>query len=883
MADTIAPLLLRTAPADNAIGVAVTANLTLGFSETVRAGSGLIKIYKSDGTLFHSVAANDISQVSFDLTGQRVLIDPSISLLAGTGYYVIIEPGAFEDLAGNDYAGLSSPTALNFTTAGSSPPPLADTTAPLLVTTTPADNANNINVKPTLVLTFNEAVKAGSGNIEIRNAPDNTSARIISITDASQVTISGNQITIVLENPLAAGRDFYVLIGSGVILDLANNSFAGISSSTAFNFDTGNLSPPYIIDVSPDNDAVDVPVDANLVITFNEPVVNGWGYFVIHYADGSPSRYIEVHDTSQVTISGNTVTIDPTIDLLSNASCYITAEWSVIRDLAWNYLGGIGPAQFTFTTGMSLDSTAPTLVSTSPADNAVGTSIDPRIDLIFDEGVRAGSGNIELHRYSDGALIESFAVTDTTKVGFLNGGVYIFPHTVLDWETQYYVTLGLGVIQDIAGNDFVGLTASTDLDFTTMADPPLEMVASTPGDGYAGWPIDGNLALVFSESVQPGNGSILVYRLSDNVLIAAIDINDTSQVGFFQQQQRVEIDLDGNFDPYTEYYVLVENGTLRDLDGGNWAGIASATVFNFTTGALVAPPSGGSGSGAGAGGSAGGPDTVAPSLTAISPLDNATNVPTDSNIVLTFNEGVQAGTGTIQIHKVSDGSLVNSIALSDTGQVQFSGATVTVDPSSDLDADTAYYVVLETGALKDGSGNPYAGFSSQAAFNFTTAAPASGLVLTGNSLSNTLIGGAGNDVITGAGGRDTLAGGGGSDKFVYNAVSESTSIGYDAITDFNASADLLDLWFQVTGVDATVASGSLSLRGLDLGLTYAVGAAKLAAHHAVLFTPNAGTLSGSKFLIVDANGVAGYQANADLVMLLGAASSLAGLTAADFI
>ena len=74
-------------------------------------------------------------------------INPSIALLAGTSYYVIIEPGAFEDLAGNNYAGLSSPTAFNFTTAGSgggSPP--ADTTAPLLTGTSPATTQSNVAV-----------------------------------------------------------------------------------------------------------------------------------------------------------------------------------------------------------------------------------------------------------------------------------------------------------------------------------------------------------------------------------------------------------------------------------------------------------------------------------------------------------------------------------------------------------------------------------------------------------------------------------------------------------------------------------------------------------------------------------------------------------------
>ena len=64
MADTIAPLLQRIAVADNTTSVAVTSNLALLFSEAVKAGSGLIKIYKSEGTLFHSIAANDTSQVN---------------------------------------------------------------------------------------------------------------------------------------------------------------------------------------------------------------------------------------------------------------------------------------------------------------------------------------------------------------------------------------------------------------------------------------------------------------------------------------------------------------------------------------------------------------------------------------------------------------------------------------------------------------------------------------------------------------------------------------------------------------------------------------------------------------------------------------------------
>jgi hypothetical protein len=47
-----------------------------------------------------------------------------------------------------------------------------------------------------------------------------------------------------------------------------------------------------------------------------------------------------------------------------------------------------------------------------------------------------------------------------------------------------------------------------------------------------------------------------------------------------------------------------------------------------------------------------------------------------------------------------------------------------------------------------------------------------------------------------------------------------------------------------------------------------VGSGQLGAGHALIFTPASGTLAGDHFLIVDANGVAGYQAGQDFVFLL---------------
>jgi len=57
---------------------------------------------------------------------------------------------------------------------------------------------------------------------------------------------------------------------------------------------------------------------------------------------------------------------------------------------------------------------------------------------------------------------------------------------------------------------------------------------------------------------------------------------------------------------------------------------------------------------------------------------------------------------------------------------------------------------------------------------------------------------------------------------------------------------------------------------------------KLKAHHAILFTPNVGTLSGHQFLVIDMNGVAGYQAGSDLVIGLASAMNLSKLVLGTF-
>ena len=138
-------------------------------------------------------------------------------------------------------------------------------------------------------------------------------------------------------------------------------------------------------------------------------------------------------------------------------------------------------------------------------------------------------------------------------------------------------------------------------------------------------------------------------------------------------------------------------------------------------------------------------------------------------------------------------------------------------------------------------------------------------MLNGGSGFDNVIGGRGNDTLIGGGFADLLDGQNGKDTFVYNQVSDSDGLLFDTIRAFDASADTLNFRHEdITGVDKTI--NRVDVDDPTKDLSHAVGAGKLAAHHAVLVNITKGSYAGVTFLIVDANGKAGYQNGQDYLI-----------------
>jgi VCBS repeat-containing protein len=115
-------------------------------------------------------------------------------------------------------------------------------------------------------------------------------------------------------------------------------------------------------------------------------------------------------------------------------------------------------------------------------------------------------------------------------------------------------------------------------------------------------------------------------------------------------------------------------------------------------------------------------DSTPPTISSLNPNDEATGVAIGANLVINFNEAIQKGTGNIVIRKVSDNSVVETLAVT-SSNITISGSQLTINPVNDLAYSTAYYVQIDSGAIQDLATNNYAGIGNNTTWNFQTANP----------------------------------------------------------------------------------------------------------------------------------------------------------------
>ena len=165
-------------------------------------------------------------------------------------------------------------------------------------------------------------------------------SRKLSTGDASDILINYNATKLNLiwaRGPSAS----YVLADHG-----GSNRANGI----ALSWVTPDLTPPILTSLSPVDNALGVTTSPTFTATFNENVVLGTGTISLFSGNGVLAETFTL-PSSNISVTGPTVSIKPSMVLKDSTEYYITMDNTFIKDVAGNNYSGISsPTEWNFTT-----------------------------------------------------------------------------------------------------------------------------------------------------------------------------------------------------------------------------------------------------------------------------------------------------------------------------------------------------------------------------------------------------------------------------------------------------------------------------------------------------------------------------------------------------
>lgn len=402
-----------------------------------------------------------------------------------------------------------------------------------------------------------------------------------------------------------------------------------------------------------------------------------------------------------------------------------------------------------------------------------------------------------------------------------------------------------GHIQGTAGNDvYAGTQASDYFDLSSGGTDRVNGGAGTDAFFFGA-------ALTGADSVNGGSGVDQVgiqgdYTGANRLVLSATTLTDVELIAAlpgFSYDITLNNGVIGSAGTFTVYGTNLAAGDAFTVDGSS----VTAGALTMYGGLGVDTLTGGTGND----GFLFGPDRWGPTDTIIGGAGND-QLALDGDYTITLDARAGVETVALLAGPVLPGDIGNSFTIAIDDSFVTGGATKSV-----WGAQVRTDMVIDGHAVANGNLNLFGGL--------------------GNDM---LTGGAGNDRLFGGAGRDTLAGGAGNDVFVYNAASDSTSTGYDTLVGFVRGQDVVEVAGVARTSYAADVSGRLDDATFDADLTNAVGGS-LTSGSALFFNANDGNHAGQTFLLVDGNGIDGYQAGQDLVMQVVAPSVFAATDTMD--
>ena len=732
LSDTLINNAEKASVAYTVTGLDTDATATVSFSDgthTVTGASGTADLSTlADGTITVTVSATDAAGNSASGTGTSIMLDAtvptagtlSLSDLTDTGssssdgitsdksfdltlsgnevgstvvYQVSTDAGANwapttsaqTNLADASYQFRAVVSDAAGNSATTTPPILVtvDTTAPTLVSSSPADNAMDVAVSSDIVLTFSEAVALNNASIQIGH-----SAGITTST-------SGNTITLHPTDGLLGASSYTVRISAGSLLDAAGNAYAGLLDDTTLNFST-------IVN------SVDVAA-----------IAAGTGGFVINGQSASDRSGWSVASAGDVNGDGLSDLIVGAPRANSNAGrSYVVfgKAGAGAVDLSAIAAGSGGFA----INGQGTSDQSGWSVASAGDVNGDGLS-----DLIVGApraNTNAGQSYVVFGQTGTGAV--ELSAIDAGTGGFSINGTNVTVHNGIS-------VAGAGDVNGDGMSDLiVGTPYDTGRSYVIFGKPGTSRVELSAFDaGSGGFVINGPGAGVLSAWSVAGAGDVNGDGLGDLIVSAPFSGSARSYV-VFGHGGTTAVDLSAIANGSGSGFVIIGEGSQ------DWSGYSVASAGDINGDGLS--------------------DLIV----------GAPHVNTEAGrSYVVFGQTGSTAVQLSDVRNLTGGFVIDGQGLADSGGSVASAGDVNGDGLADL---------IVGAPLRDGNaGSSYVIFgSTSGAFRQTAVDQLGGSAedsLNGTTAAEVMVGGAGNDTLTGSGGADVLYGGIGNDTFVINA------------------------------------------------------------------------------------------------------------------
>jgi hypothetical protein len=323
---------------------------------------------------------------------------------------------------------------------------------------------------------------------------------------------------------------------------------------------------PTVTFTNPANSATSIPINRKIAATFSKPMDPATITAATFTLVGGGTN---VAGTVTYNAANNVATFAPTANLTASTA-YTATITTGAKDLSGTSLAS--PFVWTFTTGATADTTAPTVTSTNPVKGVAGVPLNQKIAATFSKVMDAATISATTFTLTLGTTT---AVAGT--VSYVGTTATFTPTANLTANSHYIATITTGA-KDLAGNT---LASNFVWDFTTSAvsNTSAPTVTSTaPLDMATNVNKNQTVNATFSTGMDPATISTITFTLAGpgtTSVPGTVTCNSGCTIATFTPT--------ANLTASAVYTATVTTGA-KDLSGN---ALAANKVWTFTAGATT--------------------------------------------------------------------------------------------------------------------------------------------------------------------------------------------------------------------------------------------------------------------------------------------------------